>query len=114
MFFQPIAKFRWVHDGVFVDRDGSLSGAAGNKILPWMDTLDPDHCVKDDRFSIGDAEGAVCDSTTSFARMSFNKYVLFLITDRVVPTTVCLTGQHMWARTSSDVRVYWTNLIAVY
>ena len=93
VFFQPIAKFRWVHDGVFVDRDGSLSGAAGNKILPWMDTLDPDHCVKDDRFSIGDAEGAVCDSTTSFARMSFNKYVLFLITDQVVPSTVWLASQ---------------------
>lgn len=68
------AKFRWVHDGVFVDRDGSLSGEVGNKILPWIDTLDPDHCVKDDRFSAGAVEGAVCDSTTSFARMSFNKY----------------------------------------
>ena len=66
------ARFRWLHDGVFVDLDGSYSGTAGNKVLPWMDTMNPNKCVKDDRFSIGAVQGAVCDSTTKFSRFSFN------------------------------------------
>ncbi|XP_067950538.1 fibrocystin-L-like [Watersipora subatra] len=69
---QQRSNFRWLHDGVFVDLDGSYSGAAGNKVLPWMDTMDPSKCAKDYRFSIGAVEGAVCDRTTKFARLSFN------------------------------------------
>ncbi|XP_067950541.1 fibrocystin-L-like [Watersipora subatra] len=69
---QQRSNFRWLYDGVFVDLDGSYSGAAGNKVLPWMDTMDPSKCAKDDRFSIGAVEGAVCASTTKFARLSFN------------------------------------------
>ncbi|KAF6035564.1 PKHD1L1 [Bugula neritina] len=64
--------FRWNYDGVFRDLDGSLSGVAGGNVLTWTDTLDPDKCVKDDRFSQGAAQGAVCDETTQFARLSFN------------------------------------------
>lgn len=66
-------KFRWLHDGVFVDLDGSLTGTvAGAKVLPWSDTLNPSKCQKDARFGFV-VEGAVCDDTARFARLSLNK-----------------------------------------
>ena len=67
------ANFRWLNDGVFVDTDGTYTGTVGGKVLPWQDTLDPAHCQVDDRFSIGAVQGALCDETTSFMRLSFNK-----------------------------------------
>ena len=81
LFYSPtIGKFRWTYDGVFVDLDGSLAGSP-SKILPWTDTLDPDKCTKDSRFSVGAAagavEGAICDPSMKFARISFNKWVVF-------------------------------------
>lgn len=67
------ANFRWAYDGIFVDLDGSLTGSDDEtKVLPWTDTLDPIKCSKDDRFSAGAVQGAVCDASMDFGRISFN------------------------------------------
>lgn len=69
-----VGLFRWSHDGVFVDLDGTLTGETGGaKVLPWMNTLDPSKCKIDAKFSTGNADGAVCDKSMNFARMAFNR-----------------------------------------
>ncbi|XP_043922184.1 fibrocystin-L [Protopterus annectens] len=65
------AGFRWEHEVVLIDTDGSLSGNVGNKVIPTSQLLDTDHCKQDANWSVG-FPGSVCDNTTSFHRLAFN------------------------------------------
>ncbi|XP_059206673.1 fibrocystin-L-like isoform X1 [Centropristis striata] len=65
------AGFRWEHEVQLIDTDGSLTGAADNKVVPMSALLDPVHCSPNVNWSVGFA-GAVCDHTVTFNRLSFN------------------------------------------
>ncbi|XP_038540797.1 fibrocystin-L isoform X3 [Canis lupus familiaris] len=66
------AGFRWEHEVVLVDVDGSLTGHRGHTVIPHSSLLDPSHCSQEAEWSIG-FPGAVCDTTVSFHRLAFNK-----------------------------------------
>ncbi|MEE6507574.1 hypothetical protein FKM82_026763 [Ascaphus truei] len=66
------AVFRWEHEVVLIDIDGTLTGKLGNKVVPKSGLLDPSECSKSDDWSVG-FPGYVCNSTVSFHRLAFNK-----------------------------------------
>ncbi|XP_012578380.1 PREDICTED: fibrocystin-L [Condylura cristata] len=66
------AGFRWEHEVVLIDTDGSLTGHKGHTVIPHSSLLDPSHCTQDAQWSIG-FPGSVCDATVSFHRLAFNK-----------------------------------------
>ena len=39
-------KWKWTHESVFHDTDGSLAGEEDGVVLPWTDILPPDRCTK--------------------------------------------------------------------
>ncbi|KAL7883851.1 hypothetical protein SRHO_G00015090 [Serrasalmus rhombeus] len=65
------AAFRWEHEIVLIDTDGSLTGNPGYKVLPKSNLLDPAHCSDNASWSMG-FPGSVCDNTISFNRLAFN------------------------------------------
>ncbi|XP_073714529.1 fibrocystin-L [Misgurnus anguillicaudatus] len=65
------ARFRWEHEVVLVDTDGSLTGKVNSKVVPMSNILDPSHCSQVADWSVG-VPGAVCDNTTNFHRLVFN------------------------------------------
>ncbi|KAG9339164.1 hypothetical protein JZ751_024022 [Albula glossodonta] len=64
-------SFRWEHEVVLIDSDGSLTGNADHKVVPMSSLLDPGHCSQDAAWSTG-FPGAVCDHTVNFHRLAFN------------------------------------------
>ncbi|XP_045661731.1 fibrocystin-L isoform X1 [Ursus americanus] len=66
------AGFRWEHEAVLIDVDGSLTGHRGHTVIPHSSLLDPSHCTQEAEWSIG-FPGAVCDASVSFHRLAFNK-----------------------------------------
>ncbi|KAM8882915.1 PKHD1 like 1, tandem duplicate 1 [Synchiropus picturatus] len=76
------AGFRWEHEAVFLDLDGSLTGNVDHKVVPWNNLLDPAHCTKSAEWSVG-FPGAICDHTVEFSRFAFNN-----------PTPSSLEGQN--------------------
>ncbi|XP_004640150.1 fibrocystin-L [Octodon degus] len=66
------AGFRWEHEAVLIDIDGSLTGRTGHTVIPHSSLLDPSHCVQEAQWSIG-FPGSVCDASVSFHRLAFNK-----------------------------------------
>ncbi|XP_036421459.1 fibrocystin-L-like [Colossoma macropomum] len=72
------AAFRWEHEVVFIDIDGTLTGNPGYKVLPKSNLLDPAHCSYNASWSVG-FPGSVCDNTTSFHRLAFSNpsYMLY-------------------------------------
>ncbi|XP_044933989.1 fibrocystin-L [Mustela putorius furo] len=66
------AGFRWEHEAVLIDVDGSLTGHRGHTVIPHSSLLDPSHCTQEAEWSIG-FPGAVCDTSVSFHRLAFNK-----------------------------------------
>ncbi|XP_019323389.2 fibrocystin-L isoform X1 [Panthera pardus] len=66
------AGFRWEHEVVLIDVDGSLTGHRGHTVIPYSSLLDPSHCTQEAEWSIG-FPGAVCDASVSFHRLAFNK-----------------------------------------
>nr|XP_055075131.1 fibrocystin-L-like [Misgurnus anguillicaudatus] len=65
------ARFRWEHEVVLVDTDGSLTGKFNSKVVPMSNLLDPSHCSQVADWSVG-VPGAVCDNTINFHRLVFN------------------------------------------
>ncbi|KAI4871505.1 hypothetical protein NFI96_027165, partial [Prochilodus magdalenae] len=65
------AAFRWEHEVVLIDTDGSLTGNPGYKVLPKSNLLDSAHCSDNASWSVS-FPGSVCDSTMSFHRLAFN------------------------------------------
>uniref|UniRef100_A0A673UX60 Fibrocystin-L n=1 Tax=Suricata suricatta TaxID=37032 RepID=A0A673UX60_SURSU len=66
------AGFRWEHEVVLIDVDGSLTGHRGHTVIPHSSLLDPSHCTQEAEWSVG-FPGAVCDASVSFHRLAFNK-----------------------------------------
>ncbi|CAO2602354.1 Pkhd1l1 [Lemmus lemmus] len=66
------AGFRWEHEAVLIDLDGSLTGHRGHTVIPHSSLLDPSHCTQEAAWSIG-FPGSVCDASVSFHRVAFNK-----------------------------------------
>ncbi|KAM4704928.1 fibrocystin-L [Rhinophrynus dorsalis] len=64
------AGFRWEHEVVLIDTDGTLTGKMGNKVVPQSGLLDPSQCSQNKDWSIG-FPGHVCNSTVSFHRLAF-------------------------------------------
>uniref|UniRef100_W5LW20 Uncharacterized protein n=1 Tax=Lepisosteus oculatus TaxID=7918 RepID=W5LW20_LEPOC len=65
------AGFRWEHEVVLIDSDGSLTGNRNHKVVPRSGLLDPLHCTEKAEWSVG-YPGAVCDATVSFHRLALN------------------------------------------
>ncbi|TSK31508.1 Fibrocystin-L [Bagarius yarrelli] len=65
------AAFRWEHEVVLMDVDGSLTGKPGYKVVPKSDLLDPVHCSDSASWSLG-FPGTVCDNTVKFHRLGIN------------------------------------------
>ncbi|KAM8966821.1 LOW QUALITY PROTEIN: fibrocystin-L [Pelodytes ibericus] len=68
------AGFRWEHEVVLIDTDGTLTGNIsfpGSKVVPKSGLLDPSQCSRADDWSVG-FPGYVCNSTVSFHRVAFN------------------------------------------
>uniref|UniRef100_A0A8C6RMA5 Fibrocystin-L n=1 Tax=Nannospalax galili TaxID=1026970 RepID=A0A8C6RMA5_NANGA len=66
------AGFRWEHEAVLIDVDGSLTGHKGHTVIPHSSLLDPSHCTQEAEWSVG-FPGSVCDASVSFHRLAFNK-----------------------------------------
>ncbi|XP_053415184.1 fibrocystin-L isoform X2 [Nycticebus coucang] len=66
------AGFRWEHEMVLIDTDGSLTGYKGHTVIPHSSLLDPSRCTQEAEWSIG-FPGSVCDASVSFHRLAFNK-----------------------------------------
>ncbi|KAM7075182.1 fibrocystin-L isoform 3-T3 [Molossus nigricans] len=66
------AGFRWEHEVVLIDVDGSLTGHKGHTVIPHSSLLDPSHCTQEAEWSVG-FPGSVCDASVSFHRLAFNK-----------------------------------------
>lgn len=64
--------FRWQHEAVFYDIDGSLGGVEGGKIVACTGTLPPT-CVHHKQLS-ANIPGCVCPSSVDFHRWSFNNF----------------------------------------
>ena len=65
------AIFEWLHQAYLEDLDGTLTGVAGSTALPQSGILDPELCVKSDKFSDG-VPGVVCQPSIKFTRISWN------------------------------------------
>ncbi|XP_040210574.1 fibrocystin-L-like [Rana temporaria] len=65
------AGFRWEHEVVLTDMDGTLTGKTGAKVVPASGLLDPTQCSQHSDWSAG-FPGFVCNSTVSFHRLAFN------------------------------------------
>ncbi|XP_036732330.2 LOW QUALITY PROTEIN: fibrocystin-L [Manis pentadactyla] len=66
------AGFRWEHEVVLIDVDGSLTGHKGHTVIPHSSLLDPAHCILDAEWSLG-FPGSVCDASVSVHRLAFNR-----------------------------------------
>ncbi|KAM3929151.1 fibrocystin-L-like [Leptodactylus fuscus] len=75
------AGFRWEHEVVLMDTDGTLTGKVGGKVVPKSALLDPSQCSQSSDFSAG-FPGSVCNASVSFHRLAFNN-----------PTQSSLLGQ---------------------
>ncbi|XP_078542272.1 fibrocystin-L-like [Lissotriton helveticus] len=66
------AGFRWEHEVVLIDVDGSLTaGAAGRKVVPRSALLNPSECSRSAEWSFG-FDGFICNSSVSFHRLALN------------------------------------------
>ncbi|XP_069813288.1 fibrocystin-L-like isoform X2 [Dendropsophus ebraccatus] len=65
------AGFRWEHEVVLIDTDGTLTGKIGGKVIPASGLLDPSQCSQSSDWSAG-FPGYVCNSSISFHRLAFN------------------------------------------
>ncbi|KAM4026998.1 fibrocystin-L isoform 2-T2 [Anomaloglossus baeobatrachus] len=63
--------FRWEHEVVLIDTDGTLTGQIGGKVVPASGLLDPSQCSQSSDWSAG-FPGYVCNSSISFHRLAFN------------------------------------------
>ncbi|XP_056378576.1 fibrocystin-L-like isoform X2 [Hyla sarda] len=65
------AGFRWEHEVVLIDTDGTLTGKIGAKVVPGSGLLDPSQCSQGSDWSAG-FPGYICNSSISFHRLAFN------------------------------------------
>ncbi|XP_075128051.1 fibrocystin-L-like [Leptodactylus fuscus] len=65
------AGFRWEHEVVLIDTDGTLTGKVGGKVVPKSGLLDPSQCSQSSDWSAG-FPGSVCNASVSFHRLAFS------------------------------------------
>ena len=65
-----IACWKWEHEQVFRDMDGTLTGIPGGTLLPTTNVLPSSHCGHHANSSIGSVPGSVCDETVGFVRFA--------------------------------------------
>ncbi|XP_050685917.1 fibrocystin-L-like isoform X2 [Eriocheir sinensis] len=64
-------SFKWEHETIWFDEDGSLSGTVGASVVPWMDILPSDSCATADELSVNPSfPGAVCSPDLNFMRFN--------------------------------------------
>ncbi|XP_019623376.1 PREDICTED: fibrocystin-L-like [Branchiostoma belcheri] len=63
-------RFRWEHEAVVYDMDGSLTGKADGKVTPHNPALPPE-CVQNSAYSVGQP-GSKCEPSVNFIRFSWN------------------------------------------
>ncbi|XP_048585401.1 fibrocystin-L isoform X2 [Nematostella vectensis] len=69
-----IAAFKWEHEAVFQDMDGTLTGqSGGGSFIATSATLPPQHCSQSSSASIGTVPGSICDLVPRFRRMAWNQ-----------------------------------------
>ena len=49
-------KWRWRHEAVFIDIDGTLSGSSGNKVVATSQILPTDHCTSAPQHSLSSGQ----------------------------------------------------------
>ncbi|XP_076030840.1 fibrocystin-L-like [Oratosquilla oratoria] len=67
-------KFKWEHETIHIDADGSLSGTPENVIVPHMGLLPPSSCTFNvTEFSVNpEAPGSVCSAPIKFHRVAID------------------------------------------
>eukprot|EP00062_Callorhinchus_milii_P017054 gi/632969110/ref/XP_007900907.1/ PREDICTED: LOW QUALITY PROTEIN: fibrocystin-L [Callorhinchus milii] len=83
------AAFRWEHEVVLHDLDGSLTGHTNYKVVPKSFLYDPARCHPSTEWSTG-YPGLLCDSTIRFHRLAFNN----LSPSSLVGKNVILAGSY--------------------
>nr|XP_039260770.1 fibrocystin-L-like [Styela clava] len=67
------AAFRWEHEVILRDRDGTLSGTGKHSVItPYNPTISKTSCPEIGGFNIGEFPGVICDGSVKFHRLSFN------------------------------------------
>ncbi|CAK8674402.1 unnamed protein product [Clavelina lepadiformis] len=66
--------WRWPHEGVIIDRDGSLTGIEYASVLPYTGLIDKSVCPisEGDEFSSGEEKSSICQRGPRFHRFALN------------------------------------------
>ncbi|CAL1525941.1 unnamed protein product, partial [Lymnaea stagnalis] len=67
-------KFAWESEAVVHDKDGTLSGTAGSRVVPCSPSYDSTKCKQNTEMSV-ELPGCVCTSDVNLIRFSFNKMI---------------------------------------
>lgn len=68
------AAFKWEHEVLYWDQDGSLSGVQGGWVVPNSGLHPPQYCDQSvPELSAGDYHGALCTADVHFLRMAWNQ-----------------------------------------
>ena len=66
-------RWRWTSEGVLVDKDGSMTGVVGGKVVAAAGT-NPPSCTTTSDFSVNpEVPGVVCPADVKFHRFSWNE-----------------------------------------
>ena len=85
-----IATWKWEHEQVFRDMDGTLTGNIGGALLPTSTILPSPHCRDHSASSFGAVRGSVCDDKVHFARFALTNPTPSSLTTR----NLNVTSQH--------------------
>ncbi len=88
-------SIRWLHEFIFSDMDGSLTGLGPNStMVPYMDYLLWDHCQNASYFSPDSKiDAAICDGNISFHRASWNAMTPTSLNGKKVIIIDCETNE---------------------
>ncbi|XP_075126263.1 fibrocystin-L-like [Leptodactylus fuscus] len=88
------AGFRWEHEVVLIDTDGTLTGKVGGKVVPKSGLLDPSQCSQNSDWSAG-FPGYVCNASVSFHRLAFSNPALYYYVSRDVIISNSFGASHV-------------------
>ena len=81
-----IVTWKWEHEQVLRDLDGTLTGTEGGSLIPWMNALPTASCSNHDS-TVGSIQGAYCDNTVQFNRFALVDPVPTSLTFRLLNAT---------------------------
>ena len=82
-----VATWKWEHEQVFRDMDGTLTGNIGGALLPTSTILPSPHCSDHSASSFGAVRGSVCDNKVHFARFALTNPTPSSLTTRNLNVT---------------------------